>query len=414
MNTSEIKTKLEEEMSDLAPNRLDDLLSACEDRECAPRVAAAPQRPRRSMPRILAAAAVFVLLIGGILGYRALDGDRCVVTVDVNPSVSLTVNRFNRVKEVTPLNADAAALLDDIALNGTRLRRAMETLTAALIEQDYLSGMQNAMLVSVENVSAERAAALCEKVVSAVEDTAETHLFHTAVLYQRISGETDLQAEAEALNVSVGKAVLADALAAQMEDCPAERLSTLSIRDLLFLADARGVTFENASLFGTVNSLGYCRSDAAAAAALKNAGLSGADLPDFTVSFDSRDGELVYIVSFSDGTYAYRYAISAARGTILDMARTGGEAEPVPEQNHSDSAVQPPPQVTAPEETPNLADPMDALKRVLGLVHHTVEEVQNLNVQTEWVENTPFYRISFEIGGREYQFYVNARADDIF
>lgn len=410
MNTSELKTKLAEEMSDLAPDRLDDLLRACADREHAPRVVEAPQRPRRSMPRILAVAAVFVLLIGGILGYRAMDASRCIVTVDVNPSVSLTVNRFNRIKEVTPLNADAETLLDGIDLKGTRLHRAMEMLTSALIDQDYLSGTQNAMLVSVENATAGRAEALCETVVSTIEETAVAHLFHTAVLYQRISGETDIQAEAEARNVSVGKAVLADALAAQMEDCPAERLSMLSIQDLLFLADARGVTFENASLFGTVSRIGYCDRDAAAVIALKNAGLSGVSAPDFTASFDGRDGELVYIVCFSDGTYAYRYTISAKSGTILDVARTGGEADTVPEQNNASGTVPSP----ATEETPNLIDPMDALRHVLQLVHHTVEEIQNLNIQTEWIENTPFYRVSFEIGGRAYQFYVDARTNDIF
>lgn len=414
MNTSELKTKLAEEMSDLAPDRLDDLLRACEDRAPAPPVVEAPPRPRRSMPRILAAAAVFVLLLGGILGYCAMDASRCIVTVDVNPSISLTVNRFNRVKEVTPLNADAAALLDGVDLKDSRLQHAVEALTTVLIDQDYLNSTQNAMLVSVENATAGRAEALCEKVVSTVEETAKAHLFQTAVLYQWISGETDIQAAAEALNVSVGKAMLADALAAQMEDWPVDRLSMLSIQDLLFLADTRGVTFENASLFGTVSTTGYCDGDAAAGIALENAGLSGGSAPDCTASFDSCDGELVYIVCFSDGTYAYRYTISAKSGTILDVTRTGGEAEAGPEQNSSGSTVPSPVQSPVTEETSSRIDPMDALRHVLEFVHHTVEEIQNLNIQTEWIENTPVYRISFEIGGREYQFYVNVYTNDIF
>lgn len=413
MNTSELKTKLAEEMSDLAPDRLDDLLRACEDRAPAPRVVEATQRPRRRMPRILAAAAVFVLLIGGILGYRAMDASRCVLTFDVNPSVSLTVNRFNRVREVTPLNADAEALLDDVALKGARLGKAVQTLTTALIDENYLSGRKNAMLVSVENATAERAEALCEKVVSAVEDTAKAHLFQPAVLYQRISGEMDLQEAAETWNVSVGKAVLTDVLAAQMEDCPAERLSTLSIQDLLFLADVRSITFENASLFGTVNRFGYQNSDAAAVTALESAGLSGSSAPDFTVSFDGCDGELAYVVCFSDGTYLYRYVISATSGAILDVMQTGGTTEPEPSNGASGTQSDIPPQ-PLPEETPGLIDPMDALKHVLRLVHRTVEEIQNLNIQTEWIENTPYYRISFEIDGQTYQFYVNAHTDDIF
>ena len=67
MNTSELKTKLAEEMSDLAPNRLDELLQMCDERAPAPPAVKTP-RPRQIMPRIMAAAAVFVLLLGGILG----------------------------------------------------------------------------------------------------------------------------------------------------------------------------------------------------------------------------------------------------------------------------------------------------------------------------------------------------------
>lgn len=402
MRADELKQKLTEELSDMAPNRLDDLLRACEESERTPRPVevqprpAETRRPRRRMPQILATAAAFVLLIGGILGYRAIDASRCVLTFDVNPSVSLTVNGFNRVKEVTPLNADAQALLEHVDLQGMPLGKTVRTLTAALIDENYLSDRQNAMLVSVENATDGRAEALNEKVASAVADTAKAHLFRAAVLCQRISGETDIRTEAETWNVSAGKAALVAAMSAQIEDCPAERLSTLSIQDLLFLVDARDVTLENVSLFGTVNSLGYHDSAAAAAIALKNAGLSGSSESDVMVSIDSRDGALVYIVGFSNGTYAYRYAISAASGAILDVMQTAETAQP------------------SPEETQGLIDPMDALKHVLAFVHYTVEEIQNLNIQTEWVENTPFYRISFEVGGQEHHFYVNARTDDIF
>lgn len=416
MRADELKQKLTEELSDMAPNRLDDLLRACEESERAPRpVEAQPRpaeapRPRRSMPRLLAAAAVFVLLLGGILGYCAMDTSRCIVTVDVNPSVSLTVNRFNRVKEVTPGNEDAQALLDGVDVTGMRLRSALEKLTALLMENDYLSGTENAMLVSVENAAAGRAEALCKRVVASVGETTKEKLFQPAVLCQQISGENDLQSVAETLHVSVGKAALAEALAAQIEGSSAERLSTLPIRELLYLADAEGVTLQNTSVFGTVNRVGYCDRADAIRIALANAGLSGTDAPGATAVPDGRDGELVYIVCFGDETQSYRYTISAKGGAVLDAVQTGEGEQTDPEQSGASS-----PSVQQPQEsTQGLIGPEAALERALAFVHRAMTEAENANVELLWIGGRPVYRVTFELDGQTHSFYVDARTDDLF
>lgn len=418
MRADELKKRLTEELSDMAPNRLDDLLRACEESNRAPRPAevqprpAEAPRPRRSMPRLLAAAAVFVLLLGGILGYRAMDAARCIVTVDVNPSVSLTVNRFNRVKEVTPGNEDAQALLDGVDLTGMRLRGALEKLTALLMENDYLSGTENAMLVSVENATAGRSEALCKRVVASVGETTKEKLFQPAVLCQQISGENDLQSVAETLHVSVGKAALAEALAAQIEGSSAERLSTLSIRELLYLADSESVTLQNTSVFGTVNRVGYCDRADAIRIALANAGLSGTDAPDATATPDGRDGDLVYIVCFGDETQSYRYTISAKGGAVMDVVQTGeGEqTDPDPEQSGASS-----PSVQQPQEsTQGLIGPEAALERALAFIHRAMTEAENTNVELLWIDGRPVYRVTFELDGQTHSFYVDARTDDLF
>lgn len=416
MRADELKKRLTEELSDMAPNRLDDLLRACEESNRAPRPAevqphlAEAPRPRRSMPRLLAAAAVFVLLLGGILGYRAMDAARCIVTVDVNPSVSLTVNRFNRVKEVTPGNEDAQALLDGVDLTGMRLRGALEKLTALLMENDYLSGTENAMLVSVENATAGRSEALCKRVVASVGETTKEKLFQPAVLCQQISGENDLQSVAETLHVSVGKAALAEALAAQIEGSSAERLSTLSIRELLYLSDSESVTLQNTSVFGTVNRVGYCDRADAIRIALANAGLSGTDAPSATAVPDGRDGELVYIVCFGDETQSYRYTISAKGGAVLDAVQTGEGEQTDPEQSGASS-----PSVQQPQEsTQGLIGPEAALERALAFVHRAMTEAENANVELLWIGGRPVYRVTFELDGQTHSFYVDARTDDLF
>lgn len=133
----------------------------------APQPAPAHRRP---VWKPLAAAAVFVLLIGGIFGYRALDRSVCTVIVDINPSVTLTVNRLGRVKAMDTGNADA----------------------------DYLTDADNTLLVTVEGTSAARAQKLGKAVYDAAQASAQQRQFSAAVLCQQAADSDQTRTDADA------------------------------------------------------------------------------------------------------------------------------------------------------------------------------------------------------------------------
>ena len=214
MKPEEIKTRLRDEMADLAPDCLEDLLAACDaqPQEHAPQPV--PMlAPRRPVWKPLAAAAVFVLLLGGIFGYRALDKNVCTVIVDINPSVTLTVNRLGRVKAMDTGNAAAAALLADVGLAGARTQDALGTLTDALADADYLTDADNTLLVTVEGASAARAQKLGRAVYDAAQASAQQRQFSAAVLCQQAADAEQTRTDADAWQVSPGKAALAETIA---------------------------------------------------------------------------------------------------------------------------------------------------------------------------------------------------------
>ena len=64
----------------------------------------------------LAAAACLVLAIGGgSIYYNQSQTAASIVSLDVNPSIGLVLNRRERVLRATPLNEDAAAVVDRLA-----------------------------------------------------------------------------------------------------------------------------------------------------------------------------------------------------------------------------------------------------------------------------------------------------------
>lgn len=406
MKPEEIKTRLRDEMADLAPDRLEDLLAACDaqPQEHAPQPAPMPA-PRRPVWKPLAAAAVFVLLLGGIFGYRALDQSVCTVIVDINPSVTLTVNRLGRVKAVNTGNTDAAALLAGTNLQGERTQDALGTLTDALADADYLTDADNTLLVTVEDASAARAQKLGKAVYDAAQASAQQRQFSAAVLCQQAADAEQTRTDADTWQVSPGKAALAETIALQTQLDTAQALSALPVQDLLVLAETYDVTFDTAQLYGTVSRDGYRSEDDVRAIVGGDAALDPAGC---TQELTQYGGRLAYRVRFAAADGEYCYTIAARTGEILDVQRPEKPAQT--------------PETPATPDTPDSpTDPTDseisiseALRRVLQELGVSLPEIHDVDVQRVHVGGRDAYHITFTANGKPYSFYVDTHDGDIF
>ena len=89
---------------------------------------------KRLMP--IAACFVFVfILIGGMLGLG--NENYQTVYIDVNPSVALNVNRFDKVSSVEYLNEDAEKALSSVKLKGLTAEDALEKVIDAYDDAGY-------------------------------------------------------------------------------------------------------------------------------------------------------------------------------------------------------------------------------------------------------------------------------------
>ena len=405
MKPEEIKTRLRDEMADLAPDRLEDLLAACDaqPQDTTPQSVPVPMpAPRRPVWKPLAAAAVFVLLLGGIFGYRALDQSVCTVIVDINPSVTLTVNRLGRVKAVDTGNADAAALLADVDLAGKRTQDALGTLTDALADADYLTDADNTLLVTVEDASAARAQKLGKAVYDAAQASAQQRQFSAAVLCQQAADAEQMRTDADAWQVSPGKAALAETIALQTQLDTAQALSALPVQDLLVLAETYDVTFDTAQLYGTVSRDGYRSEDDVRAIV---GGDAAVDPAGCTQELTQYGGRLAYRVRFAAADGEYCYTIAARTGEILDVQRPEKPAQT--------------PETPATPDTPD--SPTDseisiseALRRVLQELGVSLPEIRDVDVQRVHVGGRDAYHITFTANGKPYSFYVDTHDGDIF
>lgn len=98
------------------------------------------RRPARTARRLVPAlACLALLLVVGIGGWRIYFTPAAVISVDINPSVELAVNHFDRVVGVAGLNPDGEALADALDVRFLTYTEALDQVMASQMVADCLA-----------------------------------------------------------------------------------------------------------------------------------------------------------------------------------------------------------------------------------------------------------------------------------
>lgn len=396
-NDKSIETKLRSAVSHAVPDALDDILSAC-DHEKGKVIYMEKKRtsPLRSFAAI---AAVLVLIVAGVFAMKTFGGSSAdtlaaVVSLDVNPSIELNVDKDENVLSAKGLNADGKTVLGDMQLKGSKLDVAVNAIIGSMLQNGYLDDMANSILLSVSGVDGYNAETLRSKLASDVNK----QLKDCAVLSQDVSGaDSETVKLAEKYDISVGKAALIRQIVSADARHSFEELAPLSINELNLLADGKSLGTIDST--GKASSKAYIGRDAALEAALKHASLSKNDVRNIDIELDYEYGSMVYEVEFEVGTTTeYEYDINAATGEIVWYEKDsggnieqGGSAIDGKDSVGKDKAVQ------------------TALKHA-GL---TSSQVTQLEAKLDRDGGKLVYEIEFRSGNYEYEYEIDASSGSI-
>ena len=99
---------------------------------------AAKARPRTAR-RLAAAFACLALVVTGGTGYWVYFSPTCAVSIDINPSVELAVNRFDKVISVDGIGEDGDALAESLDVRFLSYADALDRLLQNPTVEDYLA-----------------------------------------------------------------------------------------------------------------------------------------------------------------------------------------------------------------------------------------------------------------------------------
>ena len=327
MSDRELDIRVSRAFDSITPDILSSVLADC----AAGREPESGQSVRRKpalLRYMLSIAAVLALCVCSAAGLRAYSAANALsvrVTLDVNPSVEMTVNARERVIAAAALNKDGEAVLDGRDYTGERLDEAVTGLVDSMLELGYLRDTADTVLLTVQSELDRETAELQDRLSQSIKARLESGGLDGAVISQGLEGDGGREL-AEEYGISAGKARLIRLMLDREPGYSAEELVPLRINDLVLLLGLDGGGYEGISCLGLPSERGYVGRQAASDTALADAGAAQDPQLTPTVDYCLKDGALAYAVSFVKDGLAYFYDVNASTGEIIDGARAQEDA----------------------------------------------------------------------------------------
>lgn len=159
-------------------------------------------------------AAAFVLFVAGAFAYTTPDA---YVSVDVNPSVEICINMFDRVLDAKAMNDDGRELVSSIRLKHMSIEKAIEKLTTSLIKENYISDDENGgVIITTSGEDPREAEKLATKLETKVRECIDKE--GKAALVEAEAVDLERVEEARELGVTPGKLNLVQKLTKSSPD----------------------------------------------------------------------------------------------------------------------------------------------------------------------------------------------------
>ena len=180
---------------------------------------------RKLISSIAAVAAALMLLVG--VGAWVYDSPVYYVSVDINPSMTMEVNLFERVIGTEFVNEDAKALFEDLTLKNRPVEEVIEEIVALLAAKGYFDEEGN-LIIAAAAKDEQKAEQLAERLMAAAENEADENDTHPEVAAEALGYH--MVQEAKDLGITPGKLNIITNLLG--EDATPENINA-SIRDLM-------------------------------------------------------------------------------------------------------------------------------------------------------------------------------------
>ncbi len=399
MTNEELNLKIKSAFKNITPDNFQKILS--ESKQQKGSVVSMTTNNNRIFKKFAAVAAAFIILALGIsLISVNYFGNQLVssVSLDVNPSVNIQLDRNEKVIDVIPFNEDGEKIIGTMDFKGSDLTVTINALVGSMLRNGFLSDIQNSVLVTVEGENHDKNEQIRKRVEDEISAVLNGGNFEAAIVKQEINDEDDaLEDFAKKHNISEGKAKLVHEIAKELPHHTPEELAKLSINELNILVE-NTVKIETQ---GEASKKKYIDTDKAWEIALNKAAVNKNEIYDTSAKMESDDGIIVYDIDFSANNIEYEVEINATTGAIINFDK---------ESVDDDFTVTVKPSVENQENASAKNIGEDEAKSIaLKKAGVSASTIKNYVCKSDTDDGVKVYEIEFTAGNYEYDIEINAQ-----
>lgn len=258
MQEKDIKKKLNQELDEMAPDILSNILSQAMEPVKSEKELFGRNKPlfkekkkvRQFIwtPAFVAVAACIALVILYVFptlfptSNQNSTGFAFSITVDVNPSISIQINKDGKVTDIIAENKDAKPIVKAAKskIDGnTEYNKALKIVIRQLHKKDYLKKDKSAMLVSIVSNDKSLGQEKLEEIKETTKKVKENKNIKCKTVYQNCKKTDELEKVAKKNNVSIGKAAFCMKLA-EKENISVKKMCKENIYTLVETAELGG------------------------------------------------------------------------------------------------------------------------------------------------------------------------------
>lgn len=275
---------------------------------------------------------ILIILLLGVYHYISNNKIISTITLDVNPSILIHLNKKDKILNVISLNEDGKKILRD-DYKGKTLDKSLNSIATNLMENGYVTEEQNTILISVEGNITEK------DVTSKIKKTFKEKNVECNVIVQKI--EESSKEKADEYNISNSKASYIEEIIKDNTEYKFEDLKDLSIEDLNSISkeeieepkkeeisnEANNDNEQENNEEQNNNIGGYgedtkcanykIESDDAINKGLTDAGLINEYVPTANAYLSEYNGVCAYEVTFKFEQMDYIYYVDSVNGNVL-------------------------------------------------------------------------------------------------
>lgn len=409
MTNREIEKNIQSAFSKIQPDQLNAILSDCGRKESR-MIFVEEKKQYNWMPRLAMAMTAFVLVFGLVFGVSAMnrvnDVVAATISLDVNPSIEIKINKQEKVLDVFALNDDAKKIVGDMDFKGSDLKVTVNALIGSLVRNGYINELTNSILISVDDADETQAKSIEEKLMAEISNLIDKG----SVLSQKIDIDDTVRNISEQYGITLGKAQLVKQLADKSTIYTYEDLAGLTINELNLLSkDLENSTIQRN---GQPSDKAYIGTDKAKDIALNDVGVKEANVVMEKAELDFENKTMVYEIEFDYNGVEYEYVIDATNGTILFVYK---EHERVYNNTNTSTAPATTVQPSNTNTATNTSSVSDQRAKEIALANAGLKEseITGFRYEKEYDDGVVKYEMKFYVGNVEYEYEINANTGTI-